>query len=108
MAGPKDSFDPLLYLERADSTVAGSYEAPERAGADSAKPSVLRYSGDPTSNLVGETTTKHNTEVPRGGGGQSTSIPDKFDPINLTPGTKHPYAPASTAERYKDTGGTAG
>ena len=70
-----------------DDSVAGSYEAPEKAGADNSKPSVLRYSGDPTSNLVGATTTKHNAEIPRGEKGTTRwpAAVTKSDPVNLTP-----------------------
>lgn len=90
MPGPKDSFSPTMFLEHADATVAGSYEAPQTPG-EGGKSSVPE-ARDSTSNIVGATTTKHNTEIPRGDGGQSTAIPGKFDPINLTPGAKHPHA----------------
>ena len=54
---------------------------------------VIARKGDGTANLGTTTVTKHNTEVPSGGQSEQNKWPggvSKFDPINLTPGPKHP------------------
>ena len=93
MAGPNDSFDPLWKMPVPNSTRAGDYAAPETAPSGGQGPSVIARKGDGTANLGTTTVTKHNTEVPSGGQSEQNKWPggvSKFDPINLTPGPKHP------------------
>lgn len=83
----KDSFDPTWQLPKPDDSVAGSYEAVPGKSADSKRPGVIEYKGDGTAQLRSAAETKHNSEVPRGGG-EAKHWPagvSKFDPINLTP-----------------------
>jgi len=85
MSGVKDSFDPTWPMPKPDDSVAGSYEAPERAGPDSKRPSVIQYAGDGTAELRSAAETKHSAEIPRGEGA-TKRFPkgvDQFDPINL-------------------------
>ena len=95
MPGPKDSFDPTWKMPSPNDSRAGDYAAPETAPSGSQGPSVIARKGDGTANLGTTTVTKHNTEVPSGGQSEQNKWPggvSKFDPINLTPGPKHPHS----------------
>jgi len=99
MAGPKDEFDPLMYLGNTDSTVAGSYEAPQKAGADSKRPGVLGYAGDGTAQLRSAANTKHSDAVPAASqeNGDHAIEYDTFDSISLKRAPLYPFKNAKPA-----------
>lgn len=72
MPAGRDSFDPLMYLNQTDDTVAGSYPGPAAQPSGDQRPSVVRYAGDGTANLRRITVTKHDPTWPTDGGNQRT------------------------------------
>ncbi len=83
----RDSFDPTWKMPNPDDTVAGAYEAPTKAGADSTKPSVIEYKGDGTAQLRSAANTKHNASIPQGGGAKERQPAgvDKFGGLSASP-----------------------
>lgn len=92
MGAPRDAFDPLMYLGTTNTDRAGPYAKAGSTPSDSKRPSVIQRAGDGTEEIRSAANTKHNSEVPRGGGERSVypSKVDRFDPINLTRGPMHP------------------
>ena len=83
----RDSFDPTWKMPNPDDTVAGDYASPQRAGADSASPSVLAYTGDGTAEIRSAANTKHNSSVP-GGGAERQRQPsgvENFGGLSVSP-----------------------
>ncbi len=91
----RDTFDSTWQMPVPDDSVAGAYAAPEKAGADSARPSVIAVKGDGTAQLRSAAATKHNASIPSGGGARQRqpSGVENFGGLSATPpsdrGLKH-------------------